>query len=36
MGQNTNVFSQLSATILQNKASNTEEEARFLENTQIV
>lgn len=36
MGQNTNVFSQLSATFLQNKSNTTEEEERFLKNTQVV
>lgn len=36
MGQNTNIFSQLSATFLQNKANTTEEEEVFLKNTQIV
>ena len=36
MGQNTNIFSQLSATFLQNKASTTEEEEQFLKNTQII
>lgn len=36
MGQNTNVFSQLSATFLQHKSSNTEEEQQFLRNTPIV
>jgi hypothetical protein len=36
MGQNTNVFSQLSATFLQKKGSTTEVEETFLKNTQIV
>lgn len=36
MGQNTNIFSQLSATFLQGKASTTHEEEQFLKNTQIV
>jgi hypothetical protein len=36
MGQNTNIFSQLSATFLQNKASTTEEEEQFLKSTPIV
>lgn len=36
MGQNTNIFSQLSATFLQGKAANTQEEEQFLKNTQIV
>lgn len=36
MGQNTNIFSQLSATYLQTKASATEEEAQFANSTQIV
>lgn len=36
MGQNTNIFSQLSATYLQNKAHVSEEEAKFATNTQII
>lgn len=36
MGQNTNVFSQLSASLLQNRENNTEEEQRFLQNTPVV
>lgn len=36
MGQNTNIFSQLSATYLQNKTSNTEEENNFVKSTQII
>lgn len=36
MGQNTNVFSQLSATFLQHKSSTTEQEQAFLKNTQVV
>lgn len=36
MGQNTNIFSQLSATFLQGKAATTHEEEQFLKNTQIV
>jgi hypothetical protein len=36
MGQNTNVFSQLSASLLQTRTNNTEEEQRFLNNTPVV
>lgn len=36
MGQNTNVFSQLSATYLQSKPSATEDEANFVNSTQII
>lgn len=36
MGQNTNIFSQLSATYLQHKTSNTEDEEKFVSATQIV
>ena len=36
MGQNTNIFSQLSATYLQNKAHVTEDEIKFVSTTQIV
>jgi len=36
MGQNTNIFSQLSATYLQGKSNTTEEEETFLKNTQII
>ena len=36
MGQNTNIFSQLSATYLQNKSSITEDEEKFVSATQIV
>lgn len=36
MGQNTNIFSQLSATFLQAKPNNTQEEEQFLKNTHIV
>lgn len=36
MGQNINVFSQLSATYLQNKSMATEDEECFVENTKII
>lgn len=36
MGQNTNIFSQLSATYLQHKTSNTEEQNNFVKSTQII
>ena len=36
MGQNTNVFSQLSATYIQNKTQFSEEEAKFVSSTQII
>ena len=36
MGQNTNIFSQLSATYLQNKNQVSEEEAHFVSSTQII
>lgn len=36
MGQNTNVFSQLSASLLQGRDTTTEEEQRFVQNTPLV
>lgn len=36
MGQNINAFSQLSATLLQNKSDITEEEEQFLKSTTII
>lgn len=36
MGQNTNIFSQLSATYLQTKSNTTEEQINFANSTQII